>query len=316
MEKVQITPELNKKRLDACLSELLPEISRNQLKNYIEEGFVKSKNGDNITPATKVKTGDVFTVKIPEVREAEPEAQDIPLDIVYEDDDLLVVNKEVGMVVHPAAGNYDGTLVNAILFHCKDSLSGIGGVQRPGIVHRLDKDTSGLMIVAKNDKAHKHLSKQLEKRKLSRVYSAIVWGNPSPSQGVIQTNIGRSKTNRKKMSVLGEDAGKEAITNYKTLKTFERKLCLVECKLETGRTHQIRVHMTHIGCPLLGDQVYGRNKLGKYKFTQEQKDVLQGMSRQALHAREISFIHPTTKEEMTFSCEMPGDMQKVISVFS
>jgi len=316
MEKVIITPELNKKRLDACLAELLPEISRNQLKHYIDDGYVRAKGGSKITPATKVKTGDVFTVKIPEIREADPEPQDLPIDIVYEDDDVLVVNKAVGMVVHPAAGNYDGTLVNAILFHCKDSLSGIGGVQRPGIVHRIDKDTSGLMIVAKNDAAHKHLSKQLEKRKLTRVYNAIVWGNPSPSKGAIRTNIGRSKTNRKKMSVLGEGAGKEAITNYHTIKTLERKLCLVECKLETGRTHQIRVHLTHIGCPLLGDGVYGRNKMGKYKFTQEQKDVLQGMNRQALHAKEIAFIHPVTKEEMRFSSELPEDMQKVISVFS
>lgn len=316
MEKVKITPELNKKRLDACLSELLPEISRNQLKHYIDDGYVRAKDGRTITPATKVKTGDVFTVKIPKLKEATPEPQDIPLDIVYEDDDVLVINKAVGMVVHPAAGNHDGTLVNAILFHCKDSLSGIGGVQRPGIVHRLDKETSGLMIVAKNDKAHKHLSKQLEKRKVSRIYNAIVWGNPSPSKGTITTNIGRSKTNRKKMSVLGEDAGKLAITNYKTLKTFERKLCLVECKLETGRTHQIRVHLTHIGCPLLGDSVYGRNKLGKYKFTPEQKEVLQNFPRQALHAKEITFIHPITKEEMHFSSEIPEDIQTVIKVFS
>lgn len=315
MLKVIITEELNKKRLDFCLAKSLPEISRNQLKNYIETDYVTSENYEKISPATKVKKGDVFFVEIPEVKEAIPEPQDIPINIVYEDDDVLVINKEVGMVVHPAVGNYDGTLVNAILFHCKDSLSGIGGVQRPGIVHRLDKDTSGLMIVAKNDKAHKHLSKQLEKRKLSRVYNAIVWGNPSPSSGTIITNIGRSKTNRKKMSVLGEDAGKEAITNYRTLKTFERKLCLVECKLETGRTHQIRVHMTHIGCPLLGDQVYGRSKINKYKFTDEQKSILRCFDRQALHAKEIAFIHPTTKEEMHFVSEIPEDMMSVIEVF-
>jgi len=318
MIEIKVEKEYNKKRLDFCLSEMLPDISRNQLKRYIEEGSVSLKDNKEVSlsPAQKVREGEVYIVTIPEIKEAIPKAQNIPLDIVYEDDDVLVINKNAGMVVHPAAGNYDGTLVNAILYHCKDSLSGIGGVQRPGIVHRLDKDTSGLMIVAKNDKAHKHLSKQLESRKLSRLYNAIVWGNPSPSAGEIFTNIGRSKTNRKKMSVLGEDAGKEAITNYKTLKTFARKLCLVECKLQTGRTHQIRVHMTHIGCPLLGDSMYGRSKINKFKFDEEVKNTLKNFPRQALHAKEISFIHPTTKEEMSFSCELPEDMQNILDILS
>lgn len=296
-------------RLDKFLSTHCPDLSRTRIQNLIEDGFVLRGEVPLLSPSLKTKSGWEIQIHVPEAIEAIPVPQEIPLDIVYEDEDLLVINKPAGLVVHPAPGNYEGTLVNALLAHCGDSLSGIGGVKRPGIVHRLDKDTSGLMIVAKNDQAHHHLSHQLSTRTLSRLYQAFVWGVPKPTEGTIQTQIGRHPKDRKKMAVLPQ-GGKEAITYYQIKEAFGTVASLIECKLETGRTHQIRVHMTHLGCPLLGDPTYGRPPKSLPSFL---KEALQESpwkeGRQALHAAQIKFIHPKTQETLSFSCPLPEDMR-------
>jgi 23S rRNA pseudouridine1911/1915/1917 synthase len=265
----------------------------------------------------KVTVGEVFYITIPPAEEAVPKPQKISLDIVYEDEDLLVINKSPNMVVHPAAGNHDGTLVNALLAYCGEQLSGIGGVKRPGIVHRLDKETSGLMVVAKNDAAHQGLSQQLSSRTLKRVYQAIVWGSISPSSGRIATNIGRSKTNRKKMAVL-PSGGKEAVTDYKKLESFGLLASLVECRLETGRTHQIRVHMAHLQHWLVGDPVYGRGSVEKFlrlnKVDSALSAALLDFPRQALHAAALEFIHPISENKVSLTAELPEDMKNLLRV--
>jgi 23S rRNA pseudouridine1911/1915/1917 synthase len=264
-----------------------------------------------------VKAGEVYEIDIPAPVSATPEAQEIPLDIAYEDDDLIVINKPPDMVVHPAAGNHDGTLVNALLAHCGEALSGIGGVKRPGIVHRLDKETSGLMVVAKNDAAHQWLSEQLSTRTLTRVYQAIVWGVPSPVQGRIETQIGRHKTNRKKMAVL-DGGGKDAITDYRVLESFGLLASLVECRLKTGRTHQIRVHMSHIGYPLAGDPLYGKGSPAKFlrqmKAPENVAAALTAFPRQALHAAQLEFIHPISENRISLRADLPADMQALLQV--
>ena len=233
------------------------------------------------------------------------------MDVVYEDNDLLVINKPIGMVVHPGAGNPDGTLVNALLHHCKENLSGINGELRPGIVHRIDKDTSGLLVVAKNDIAHNVLAKQFEDHSIQRTYLAFVWGMPRPIHGRIETLIGRSKYNRQKMSA-EVGSGKDAITNYKTLEVFKGKtipdISLIECRLETGRTHQIRVHLAHQGNPILGDQMYGK-KVRKIRDLDEQLSiVLENINFQALHAQSLGFLHPKSEKELFFTAELPKDL--------
>lgn len=303
-------------RLDKFLSIQCPDLSRTRIQNLIEEGFVSREAIPLLSPSLKTKSGWEIRIEIPEAVEAIPIPQEIPLDILYEDNDLLVINKPAGLVVHPAPGNHQGTLVNALLAHCGESLSGIGGVKRPGIVHRLDKDTSGLMIVAKNDQAHHHLSHQLSTRALSRVYQAFLWGVPKPIAGRLQTQIGRHPKDRKKMAVLNH-GGKEAITHYQVKEAYGTLVSLVECKLETGRTHQIRVHMTHLGHSLFGDPTYGRLPKGVPTFL---KDLLKedpwSQGRQALHAAEIKFIHPKTHEELSFSCLLPEDMRTLKNVLS
>ena len=265
----------------------------------------------------KVKEGEVFYITIPPAIEATPQPQKINLDIVYEDKDLLVLNKAPDMVVHPAAGNHDGTLVNALLAYCGDQLSGIGGVKRPGIVHRLDKETSGLMVVAKNDAAHQGLSRQLAERTLKRTYQAIVWGLVSPASGRIETQIGRSPSNRKKMAVL-EGGGKTAVTDYKKLDSFGLTASLVECKLHTGRTHQIRVHMAHLKHWLVGDPVYGRPAAQKFlrlnKADPDLAAALLQFPRQALHAAALEFIHPISETRVSLTCPLPEDMQGLLHV--
>ncbi len=307
-------------RLDKFLVARLPEFSRSRLQSLIENGCVAC-NGTAIEDANvKVKRGQEFTVTVPEAIPSHLLPQDIALNIIYEDDDLLIINKQAGLTVHPGAGNPDNTLVNALLAHCGDSLSGIGGVARPGIVHRIDKDTSGLLVVAKNDVSHVHLSKQLADRSLKRTYTALVWGVPKLPSGTVTGNIGRSPMNRQKMALV-KKGGKAAVTHYKVTKDFGA-LSLLECQLETGRTHQIRVHMAHIGHALVGDPVYGqataqRLKASAYKtLSDETKAVLLAFHRQALHAKALTLIHPKTGEKMRFTCKPPADMQTLMESLS
>ncbi|WP_225889892.1 RluA family pseudouridine synthase [Indioceanicola profundi] len=309
-------------RLDRALAEAVAGageagagLSRSRLKSLIEQGCV-AVGGQTIVDASyRVKPGQTTTatVQVPEAIAALPQPQDIPLDILYEDDDLLVIDKPAGLVVHPAAGNHDGTLVNALLHHCGDRLSGIGGVRRPGIVHRLDKDTSGLMVVAKTDRAHQGLSAQFADRTLSRTYIAVIWGMPAVREGELEANIGRHPHDRKRMAVL-EKGGKPAITLYRVIRTLGLHAALVECKLMTGRTHQIRVHMTEMGNPLIGDPLYGKVRPSRLKNMRAgAREAALSFPRQALHALELEFVHPVTGEHMDFSSEIPDDIQHLIA---
>jgi 23S rRNA pseudouridine1911/1915/1917 synthase len=295
-------------RLDKALASVAAELSRERLKALILDRRVSSMSAGVVTdPARKVAAGEVYSIDLPPPVEAEAQAQDIPLSIVYEDEHLIVVDKPAGLVVHPAAGNLDGTLVNALLHHCRGQLSGIGGVARPGIVHRIDKDTSGLLIVAKTNQAHVSLAEQFKAHSIERVYAAIVSGRPTPSAGTVDTWIGRSDADRKKMAVQREGRGKHAVTHYRTVKPL-RDSALIECRLETGRTHQVRVHMAHVGYPLIGDPVYGRTKKGF-------KSILEtmGFKRQALHAKTLGFIHPASSVALSFESPIPADMQELLS---
>ena len=283
------TCEENGTRLDAFVSSAC-DISRSLAADIIDQGLVKV-NGKVAKKSTKLTVGSSVEVQMPDLSEPEALPQDIPLDIVYEDDDLLVVNKPKGMVVHPAPGNPDGTLVNALLFHCKGSLSGINGVQRPGIVHRIDKDTSGLLIVAKNDKSHNHLAEQIKEHSFTREYRAVVYGNVKEDTGTVNAPIGRDPKNRQRMAVVYVNS-KPAVTHYEVLKRFEG-FTFMKFRLETGRTHQIRAHMASLGHPLAGDPVYGPKK------------VITELNGQCLHAGLIGFVHPTTSEYMEFSSEIP-----------
>lgn len=294
-------------RLDKALAEVT-DLSRARLQALIAEGQVEVDGQPATSAKAKVAAGAQFTIRVPPAAEAEAQPQEIPLDVVYEDDHLIVVNKPAGMVVHPAAGNPDGTLVNALLHHCRGQLSGIGGVARPGIVHRIDKDTSGLLVVAKSDKAHEGLARQFKDHSIERRYLAICAGHPNPPQGTIATRIGRSDSNRKKMAVLDKNSsrGKHAVTHYKTLRKL-RSAALIECRLETGRTHQVRVHCASIGHALLGDPLYGRTP---GELRQIIKDL--GFERQALHAAVLGFEHPVSGEWLEFEADLPADMQELI----
>ena len=284
-------------RLDVFLTGVLPDVSRSRVAQLIKEGAVLV-NGKKVKAGYSLVSGDEISYDIPEKVEATVEAEDIPLDIVYEDHDVIVVNKPRGMVVHPAPGTADHTLVNALMAHCTD-LSGINGVLRPGIVHRIDKDTSGLLLVAKNDIAHRSLAEQLKEHTITRVYQGIVCGMVAEPEGIVDCPIGRHPSERKKMAVT-EKNSKRAVTHYRVLERFPG-YTLIEAKLETGRTHQIRVHMKYIGYPLLGDPLYGKGDKNSFFF-----------HGQALHARTIGFVHPTTGEYMEFSAEPPEDMQEVM----
>jgi 23S rRNA pseudouridine1911/1915/1917 synthase len=298
-------------RLDRALASLVPSLSRERVKALILSGQVLGPGGAPARdPALKVKADTAFALAIPEAVPAQAQAQEIALEIVHEDAHLIVVDKPAGLVVHPAAGNLDGTLVNALLHHCAGQLSGIGGVARPGIVHRIDKDTSGLLVVAKTDAAHEGLSRQFADHSIRRRYLAIVAGRPMPPAGTVDTWIGRSERDRKKMAVQHEGRGKHAVTHYRTHEPLDRA-ALVECRLETGRTHQVRVHMAHLGHPLLGDPVYGRTggRGGLHKPLLAQL----GFGRQALHAAHLGFIHPVDGTELNFDSSMPDDMQRLFS---
>ena len=302
----EVPPESGGQRLDKALAAGLPGLSRSRVQALLEQGCVRDGSGRAVTdPSMKVKPGQTFDVFIPEAEPAQPEAQDIPLDVVYEDEDVLVIDKPAGMVVHPAAGNPDGTLVNALLAHCGDSLSGIGGVRRPGIVHRLDKDTSGLMVVAKNDRAHHALTEQFSGRTLSRTYRALVWGVPSPREGRIEGNIGRSSTDRKKMAVV-TGGGKHAATRYRVVRSFGTALALVECTLETGRTHQIRVHAQHIGHPVAGDDKYGDAEVNRRLREQV------GLRRLFLHAASLEFALDGGKVPYVLNAPLAPELVEVL----
>ena len=295
-------------RLDRALAAALPTISRERLKALIRSGALEDSGGSAARdPAAKVRGEEAFSLTIPEPEPAHNQPQDIPLSIVFEDEHLLVVDKPAGLVVHPAAGNLDGTLVNALLHHCGGSLSGIGGVARPGIVHRIDKDTSGLLVVAKSDVAHEGLAKQFAAHSIDRRYLALVSGVPRAAGGTVDAPLARSSANRKKIAIVPEGRGKRAVTHWKRLHVL-REAALVECRLETGRTHQVRVHMGSLGHPLLGDPVYGRS--GK-----SNRDLLKSLNfhRQALHAIELGFIHPITKHRLSFESRMPPDMQELFT---
>ena len=294
-------------RLDRALANSLPTLSRERLKALIRSGALEADGVPVRDPATKVRGGERFTLTIPEPEPAHNAPQDIPLTIVFEDEHLLVVDKPAGLVVHPAAGNREGTLVNALLHHCAGRLSGIGGVARPGIVHRIDKDTSGLLVVAKTDVAHEGLAMQFAAHSIDRRYLAIVSGVPRQSEGIIDARLARSVHDRKKIAVVAGARGKRAVTHWKRLKAL-KEATLVECRLETGRTHQVRVHMASIGHPLLGDPVYGRGK-SVHRQLLNQLDF----HRQALHAAGLGFIHPVTKARLSFDSALPSDMQELFT---
>ncbi len=295
-ERIIITEQEAGQRADIVLASFL-ELSRSNIQKLLDEGRV-IKNSKVLKANYRVKTGDAITVNIPELRPLDVRAENVPLDVIYEDEDVIIINKARGMVVHPAAGNYSGTLVNALLYHCKN-LSGINGVIRPGIVHRLDKDTSGIIICAKNDIAHLSLSEQIQNKTAIRTYLAVVRGNIKNDTGIIETQIARDREDRKKMAVVTE-GGRDAITEYEVLERFGR-YTIVACRLRTGRTHQIRVHMEHIGHPLVGDPKYSPMKT---PFT---------IDGQALHSQKLSFVHPKTMERMEFEAPLPVDMQKIFT---
>lgn len=306
-------------RLDVWLLARFEGQSRAGVQRWIKDGFVTRLGSEvariqsfgtlEANPARKVRAGEVYRVDMPEIVASTLVGEDIPLNIVYEDDDLLVLDKAPGMTVHPAPGNFTGTLVQALIHHCGDSLSGINGEARPGIVHRIDKDTSGLLVVAKHDQAHRFLAKQFARHDIHRVYYALVRGVPLPLAGRIEGNIGRHPTNRIRRAVVAE-GGKPAVTHYKVLRRFGDAASLVECRLETGRTHQIRVHMAYLGHPLLGDPLYGNNKplkgLGEIELPK----------RQLLHAAELGFVHPRTLKDRHFVSELPADILQVIELLS
>lgn len=298
MEKFTVNSEKQGKRIDAFVSENIDDMSRTMAQKLIDDGKVLV-NSKRVKSSYKVETNDIVEVEIPKPTETTIKAQDIPVPIIYEDDDIIVVNKPKGMVVHPANGNPDGTLVNAILSMCKGSLSGIGGEVRPGIVHRLDKDTSGLIIIAKNDKAHINMSKQIQDRLVTKKYIALVRGVLPEDEATIDMPISRSLKDRKKMDV--NKNGKNAITHFKVLKRYN-KYTLIEVKIDTGRTHQIRVHMSHIGYPIIGDGVYSN---GKNEF---------GVEGQMLHAKSLDFKHPITGKQIHLEAPLPEYFQKVLDI--
>jgi 23S rRNA pseudouridine1911/1915/1917 synthase len=302
---VRLQPEQAGWRLDRALAAAVPTMSRERLKALIRSGALETGEHAVRDPSAKVHGAETFRLSVPEPTPAHNEPQDIPLNILFEDEHLLVVDKPAGLVVHPAAGNRDGTLVNALLHHCGGSLSGIGGVARPGIVHRIDKDTSGLLVVAKTDVAHEGLAKQFAAHSIERRYFAIVSGIPKASHGTVEAPLARSSANRKKIAIVKEGRGKRAVTHWKRLDVL-KDAALVEARLETGRTHQVRVHLASIGHPLVGDQVYGRSGKTHGKLLKELD-----FHRQALHAAELGFIHPVTKRRLSFSSPMPADMQEL-----
>lgn len=322
---VAIDAGLAGRRLDQVLAGALETLSRSRLKGLIESGCVSVDGGTIVEPSFRVKPAQICAVRVPPSVPARPAGQAMELDIVYEDDEVIVIDKPAGLVVHPAPGHPDRTLVNALIAHCGPSLTGIGGERRPGIVHRLDKDTSGLMVAAKTAVAHENLVNQFSARTIGRAYRAVVRGVPHPRRGSLTGRIGRSPRNRKKMTVLSR-GGKEALTTYMVLQSLGQKVSekqsgapasLVECRLKTGRTHQIRVHMAHAGHPVLGDLNYGsqRSLKQRARFSVATLEALKVLNRQALHAAELAFDHPTTGQRLAFERPVPADIAALIASF-
>ncbi len=314
-----MTDERSGVRLDRFLADTHTDLSRSRLRQLLDAGAV-TRGGETIRDANhRVKPGETYLIDVPHPAPATPQGEDIPLIVVYEDKDLIVIDKPAGLVVHPAAGNPDGTLVNALIAHCGDSLSGVGGVARPGIVHRLDKDTSGLLVAAKTERAMASLAKQFANHTIERAYNAVVWGSPRLGDGVIDTQIGRNPFDRKRMGVL-RAGGKEARTHYRVVERFgdpERPLAsLLECRLETGRTHQIRVHLTHLGHPLIGDASYGRARQAPRPKTPDEEMAFAAATnfpRQALHAYILGFQHPSLHKTLRFESKWPEDLSSLIA---
>jgi len=303
-----------RERLDVFLTHHIENATRSKVQKAVKEGFI-TVNGSSVKPSYKISPGEIIHVEIPKPPPPDVEPENIPLEILFEDEHLLVVNKPAGMVTHPAYGHYTGTLVNALLYHCNNQLSTLNDPTRPGIVHRLDKDTSGLLVIAKNDTCHAHLAKQFFRRTIEREYWAIVWGvfEKDKKCGLIETTLGRSKSDRKKIAV--SDIGKSAVTEYEVLKEFNY-LSLIKLKLHTGRTHQIRVHLNYIGHPVFGDPTYGGRRISWGGADKEKKEEVQSLlkiiTRQALHAKTIGFIHPMTKQMLRFDSNLPEDMKSVL----
>ena len=315
--KFLITNQYMGERLDIVLVKLIPNLSRSNLKKIIEQKLVKINNSIIVSPSKKLKVDDCVEINLVPKDEVKILPANIKLDVVHEDKDVLIINKPAGMVVHPGAGNHNKTMVNALIYKYKKKLSNINGTVRPGVVHRIDKNTSGLLVVAKNNIVHADLSKQFSSHTIKRKYQALSWGILRPLSGRIETLIGRSRKNRQLMSVT-EISGKKAITNYTTVKVFEvkdvPKISFIECELETGRTHQIRVHMAYKGCSLIGDQQYGKKNLKFKKINEEFADKLKVLNRQALHAKSLGFIHPTSNKLINFESKLPKDFKKILDL--
>ena len=313
--KITVTANFQANRIDKFLQIKFDNLSRTRIQNLIRDGNITLNNITIFNSSKKIKETDQIIVNIPAPKETFIKANKIPLDILYDDEDIVLVNKFPGVVVHPGAGNYENTIVNGLLYKYKNKLSSVGGKLRPGIVHRIDKDTSGVIVVAKNDNAHINLSKQFSNHSIKRVYEAVVWGVLKPQNGKISEKISRSLRNRQLMSVRKEK-GKTAITNYKTLKVFQNlnlpKMSLIECRLETGRTHQIRVHMNYKGNSIVGDKSYGKSKKKFKKIDPNIEKKIYNFNRQALHAKSLSFIHPKTEKEVFFEADRPKDFDSLI----
>ena len=307
----------NNLRLDVFINKREELISRTRIKNLILKEKLRLNDLIIIDPSKKVSTGDEINLEIPKPKEASLKPYKLKLDIIYEDDDLLIIDKPAGIIMHPGAGNYDKTIVNALIHYNKDSLSTIGDELRPGIVHRIDKDTSGLVVIAKNNEVHENLSRQFSEHSITRVYQLLIWGKLRPSSGKIDTFITRSSKNRQMMEV-SISKGKRAITNYKTIEVFENDktptLSLVECRLETGRTHQIRVHMTHLGNSIMGDGKYKKKYKKLKNIDTNLENLIYKLDRQFLHAKTLGFIHPRTSEEMVFSSILPQELEKILEL--
>ena len=318
---ISVTSNDLDKRIDKFLTEKVSSISRNRLQSIISEKKVKINDQIILSPSSKIKSTGIITLQIPEPTKAFAMPQDIEIKIIYEDRNLIIIDKKAGMVVHPGAGNFDNTLVNALLHHCGNTLSGIGGVLRPGIVHRIDKMTSGLIVIAKNDQTHQSLSNQFKNKTVQKEYYLFCWGGFVDQRGSIQNYIIRSNRNRKKMTVSKNNTGRFASTDYEVLEEFqindENYIKFIKCRLNTGRTHQIRVHMSHIGCPLLGDRLYGKQKIDKVNNKKLKSFIIKNFinnGRQALHAKKLGFYHPEKKERVTFETAFPSDFHGFLAI--